>query len=236
MIGTILLAAIAASPKFYTWQDIVQTNFKDCTFVAEVVKANEGELKKISKDFAASFKFTYVKAQVKEPFMMRLESNVQGTEILFVENDGRSMYRIPKIRVSKVQNIADAPGKQQTVLDFGLLTPSLFEHRFDAEFMRVDRETGDLVFNLTFKHPRYDDTSRQMVWVDPQRRYVAKRVWFAQDGHEMATFLYQDPKELNGVWFPSQATVKNVEGAVAGVTKYRKMNINVGLSSKPFQF
>jgi len=228
--------AVAGYQRSYTWQDIVQTNFKDCTFVAQVVTANEAELKKISRDFAASFKFTYMKAEVKEPFMVRLESNVQGTEVRYIENGDRRVIAVPKIRVKQVLDVAHAPGKRQTVLDFGILTPSLFENLFDANFVRLDRETGDLVFDLTYKHPKFDDTSRQRVWVDPQRRYIAKRVWFAQDGHQMATFDYQDPKEQSGVWFPSQAVVRDVDGQVAGVTRYSKMSINVGLTDKPFQF
>ncbi len=112
----------------------------------------------------------------------------------------------------------------------------MFEERFDATFVRQDRETGDLVFDLTYKKPKYHDTSRHRVWVDPQKKYITKRVWFAQDGHEMATFIYEDPEEQNGIWFPSQATVKNVDDHVAGVTRYTKMNINVGLSDKLFDF
>jgi outer membrane lipoprotein-sorting protein len=238
MTALIALAVLAGAPKSYTWQDIVQPNFRDCTFVAEIVKANESELKKISKDFAASFRFMSapVKAEVKEPFMVRLESRLEGTDLQVIENEGRTLYKIPKLGIKKVQDLSHAPGKQQTVLDFGVLTASLFEQRFDATFVREDRETGGLVFDLTYKHPLYNDTTRQRVWVDPQKRYVIKRVWFAQDGHEMATFLYNKPMEESGVWFPSEAVVKNVDGAIAGITRYSKMNINVGLTTKPFQF
>jgi outer membrane lipoprotein-sorting protein len=232
MIGLIVLTALAAP----TWQDIVQPNFQDCTFVAQVVKANEKELKKISRDFAQSFKFTYMKAEVKEPFMVRLESNVEGTELLYMENGGRRLYRIPKLRIGKTEDVSNSPGKQQTVMEFGILTPSLFESLFDAAFVRNDRETGDYVFDLTYKHPRYDDTTRQRVWIDPQKRYITKRVWFAQDGHEMASFDYGDPKNQKGVWFPSEAIVKDVDGQVAGITKYSKMNINTGLPDSAFKF
>lgn len=236
MIGVIALVSSVAIGGSYTWQDIVQPNFKDCTFEARIVKANESELKKINKDFAASFRFTFLKAELKEPFMLRFESKAEGTDVQYLQNDGRRDFRVPKIRFNKVDDVADAPGKQQLVMEFGILTPSLFEDRFDATFVRQDRETGDLVFDLTYKHPKYHDTTRQRVWVDPQKRYTTKRVWFAQDGHEMATFIYQDPKEQAGVWFPSQAIVEDVDGQVAGITRYSKMSINVGLSDKIFEF
>jgi outer membrane lipoprotein-sorting protein len=236
MVGVYAWVAMSLVGRSYTWQDIVQPNFKDCTFEAKVISANEKELKKISRDFAASFKFTFIRAQVKEPFMVRLESKVEGTDIQYIENGGRRMERIPKVNFRRIEDVSHAPGKRQTVLDFGVLTPSLFDSLYDANFVRVDRETNDLVFDLTYKHPEFTDTSRQRVWVDPQKRYITKRVWFAQDGHEMATFIYQDPKEQSSVWFPSEATVKDVDGEVAGVTRYSKMNINVGLSTQPFQF
>lgn len=231
-----MIAVVALCLLTPSWRDIVQPDFRDCTFTARAVKGNERELKKISSEFAQSYKFSFMKAKVKEPFMVRLESNVEGTELLYVLNNGRRLYRIPKLGIGKVENVSNAPGKQQTVLDFGILTPSLFETLWDATFVRNDRETGDYVFDLTYKHPRYNDTTRQRIWVDPQKKIVAKRVWFAQDGHEMATFQYVKAQEQDGVWYPTEAIVNNVDGKLAGITSYTNMKINVGLPDTLFKF
>ena len=109
-----------------------------------------------------------------------------------------------------------------------------FRHRHDL--IRQDRATGELVFDLTYKEPSFDDTSRQRIWVDSQKHYTTKREWFAQDGHAMATFLYQDPMLQNGVWFPSKVVVKNVDDQVAGITQYTSVKVNSGLTTRPFQF
>jgi len=239
MTSTLILAtaAILQAPAF-TWHDIVQPNFQDSTLVGKAVTANSRELRKISSDFAVSYKFLgqEVHAMLKEPFMLRLEATIDDSRLQVISNGNRRVFRLPQSRLSKTEDLSDSPGKRQTILDFGILTPSLFEQLFDATFVRVDREAGGLVFDLTYKHPTFDDSSRQRVWVDSQRKFVAKRVWFAQDGHEIATFIYDNPQFQNGVWFPTRAIVKNVDGMVAGVTEYETVKINSGLQDRMFQF
>jgi outer membrane lipoprotein-sorting protein len=239
MFSTVLIAtAVLAQGQAYTWHDIVQPSFQDSTFVGKAVTASAKELKKISSDFAVSYRFLgqEVQAKLKEPFMVRLDATIEETKLQAIYNGDRRVFKIPQNRLSKQENLSDSPGKRETVLDFGILTPSLFENLFDATFIRVDRETGALVFDLTYKRPRFDDSSRQRVWVDKEKRYVTKRLWFAQDGHEMATFLYENPQFQSGVWFPSRAVVKNVDGMVAGVTEYQAVRINSGLADRLFQF
>jgi outer membrane lipoprotein-sorting protein len=237
-ITTLASAIFATSAPAYTWRDIVQPGFRDITFVGKAVTASKRELKKISTDFEVSYRLlgSEVHAEIKEPFMLRMESRVEDTEVQYIQNATKRTFRVPRSNISKVENIADAPGKRQTVLDFGILVPSLFETLFDGNYVRTDRETGDLVFDLTYKKPLYDDSSRQRIWVDTQRHFVKKREWFAQDGHQMATFIYEDARLQNGIWFPSRAIVKNVDNAVAGVTEYSKVSVNSGLADRDFKF
>jgi outer membrane lipoprotein-sorting protein len=237
MYSSLVLAVIALWPtQDPTWRDIVQPGFKDLSFVGTVLQADSRELKKISSDFAASYRLLNddVSAKLKEPFMIRMEAHVEDTNVLFVENGTRRLFKVPNI--SKVENVSSAPGKRQSLLDFGILTPSLFESLFDAKFVRQDRESGDWVFDLTYKEPSFDDTSRQRIWVENQKHYTTKRMWFAQDGHQMATFLYQSPVLQNGVWIPSKVVVKNVDDRVAGITEYKSVRVNTGLSDQPFHF
>jgi len=236
MIGLIAITTLALMSPNHTWEEIVQPKFQDATFTVKVVKGSQAELRKINSDFGTSYRFSYMKAKLKEPFMLRLESRAEETDVLYVMNGPRKLYRIPKIHIGSTENVANAPGKRQTVMDFGVLTPSLFDTLFSAKFDRVDRETGDLVYDLTYQHPRYDDTSRHRVWIDPDKKFIAKRVWFAQDGHEQATFIYDLPRQVNGVWWPTRLTVKNVEGKVAGVTQYTELAINTGLPDSLFKF
>ncbi|MCW5943798.1 MAG: outer membrane lipoprotein-sorting protein [Fimbriimonadaceae bacterium] len=232
LIATLALLAPsgAADP---TSDDIASVGFKDASFVARVKVGNQNELNKINKDFGQSYRFKWTKVQVKEPFKLRLESTVDDTDITFVLNGATRLLRVPKARISNRENLAKSPGKRQTLLDFGIITPSLFADLFNAKFVRVDRRTNDLVFDLTYK-PSLDDTSRHRVWVDPEKRYVTRREWYAQNERQLATFYYEEPKQQNGVWFPTRLTVRNAEDKVAGVTNYEELKLNSGIADSVF--
>ena len=236
MTSILAIAILSRAPIVaYDADDIVSKNFRDATFVASLLKSDQKELQKINRDFAASQRFGTSKAWLKEPLMIRMESKVQDTDVFLLINGTRRRMSVPKIKLSKTEDLAMAPGKRQTFLDFGLLTPSLFKELYVAKFVRVDRESGNLVFDLTFQ-PKLDDSSMQKVWVDKDKRYITKRVWFNQDGRQLATFIYSQPKNVGGVWFPTNCVVKNVEDKVAGITEYRSMAINTGLDDSLFKF
>jgi outer membrane lipoprotein-sorting protein len=167
--------------------------------------------------------------------MARMETHVKGADVLFIENGTRRKFRIPRFNLSRVENVSGSPGKRETSLDIGILTPSLFTEMYDAKFVRRGSAPGELIFDLTYKNPPYEDTTRQRVWVDSQKRYTTKREWYAQDGHLKAVFLYEDPKLQNGVWFPSMVTIKNGAGGIAGVVAYTNVRVNTGLSDQLFK-
>ena len=41
--------------------------------------------------------------------------------------------------------------------------------------------------------------------------------------------------KVNGVWIPTQLTVRNVDNQVAGVTSYETIKVNTGLSADLFK-
>lgn len=235
MLSTLALTAVAvtsqATPNI---QDYVQTALKDASFTARVRTGNQRELRKINSDFGQSYRFEFTRVRLKEPYMIRLETTVEDTDILFILNGADRLIRVPRSRINTRQNLAKEPGKRQTFLDFGLLTPSMFRgDLFQAKFVRDDRATGNAVFDITYI-PRLDDTSRHRVWVDEQRKVITKREWYNQQGRQLATFVYSDPKRVNGVWFPSRCIVRNNDNVVAGETWYEDMKANTGLPDSLF--
>lgn len=214
--------------------DCWQTNFVDATFTAVVASSNQKELAKINKDFANSYRFKSTSVRIKEPFKIRLETKVDDMDILFIVNGSTRVVRIPSRGIRNKENLSKAPGKRQTALDFGLLTPALFNNLFEAKYIRTDRATGDIVFDLTYI-PALDDTTRHRIWVDPAQRYINKREWYSQNGgHLMATFLYSEAKQFGNVWFPTKLTVKNAENKVAGSTTYSQVKVNAGVAESSF--
>lgn len=232
MIPTILAAVALLAPNQTPGvEDIVSRGFRDVAFTGRVTKTAQAELAKINKDFANSYRFSTSKVMIKDPFMLRLESSVDDTDILFILNGPTRILRIPRAKISQRENLSKAPGRRQTLLDFGLLTSSMFNNFLKGKFVRTDRATGDYVFDLTYAA---NDLSRYRVWVDPEKRYITKREWFNQEGRMLATFLYERPVKEGNTYFPSRLTVRNVDNKVAGITEYEGLKLNTGLADSLF--
>ena len=234
MITLTAVAALSLGFQTPSINQYVQRNLNDATFQARVIKADQLELKKINKDFGQSYRFETTTIRFKEPFMMRVEATVDDSSILYIINGSTQLFKVPRIRLNQRTDLSKSPGRRQTPLDFGILTPSLFENLFVAKFVRNDRATGDLVFDLTYP-ANLDDTSRHRIWVDAEKKYVTKREWYNQYGRQLATFIYENPQQEAGVWVPSKLTVRNVDNKVAGVTAYADIKINTGLSDSLFK-
>jgi outer membrane lipoprotein-sorting protein len=233
MTTIIALATIALSGgQANNIESYLQSDLRDTTFVAKIVKGDQRELLKINKDFGQSYRFDSSRVYFKEPFKMRAEAHVEDTNVIYVINGTDLSIKIPNVKLPK-QNLAKAPGRRQSLMDFGILTPSLMSGLLNAEFKRIDRETGDGVFDLTYKSDM-DDASRYRVWIDRSKKYITKREWFNQWTRQLATFYYLNPVEVNGVWVPTRLEVKNVDNVIAGITKIEAIKVNTGISDSLF--
>lgn len=231
LTATVVAAVLGQS---YSISDVVQTRLTDASFTAQVDRAVIAELRKINNDFASAYRVKSTDVKLKEPFKMRLESNVEGNRILFVLNGANRVFRVSPAGISQRENLSKSPGKRQTLFDYGLLTPSLFQNFFTAKFVRMDRATNMAVFDVTYV-PSLDDTTRHRIWVDPTRKYVTRREWYSQvDGRLMATFEYAEPKQYSGIWIPTKLTVNNAERKFAGSMSYSNVQVNTGLADSLF--
>ena len=215
-------------------KDVLQTGLRTVSFSAEVGLAKQAELKKINKDFALSYRFKHMDVWIKEPFMVRLESKVDDTSMVMIINGPKKLIHIPRANINMREDLSRDPGKRQTAFDFGLITPSLFDRYFQAEYVRKDRRTGEFVFDVTYV-PSLKYKARHRIWVDPEKKLVTKRQWYAnRGGHLMATFEYVDPVQSGGVWFPTKCHVRNADNVLAGTTHYKNVKINVAIADKLF--
>jgi len=237
-MGPILaLAAMVAPAAEPSITDYVQPGLRDLSFTAKVLSAKQAELKKINQDFSVSYRFSSSNVWLKEPMMLRMESVVDDTKIFYIVNGTKRLVSVPRTGLRQREDLSKAPGKRQTPLDFGLLTPSLFKGLFQAKFVRTESRgdlKGCLVFDLTYL-PSLDDTSRNRVWVDPQRKYTPKREWYSQlGGYLMATFTYSDLQSVGGIYVPRKVSVNNADGKFAGSTAYQNVKVNTGLATSLF--
>lgn len=232
IIATLALASAPfAAPSI---NDYIPSNFKDLSFTWKMGSANFSELQKINRDFAQSYRFKTSNVKIKEPFKLRVESTVEDTTITYIINGSRKLIRIPRSNLNLKQNLAKDPGKLQTTLDFGIVTPALLNDFYTATFVREDRATQDVVFDLNYV-ARFKDKTRQRIWIDPKQKYISKREWYNRDGRLMATFTYSNPVQESGVWFASQLTVKNADNKVAGSSSFEKIKFNEGLAESLFE-
>lgn len=206
--------------------------FKDAKVTARVKMGNQKELAKINSDFGLSYRFKYSNIQIKEPWKFRAESEIEDSKLVVTQNGMRQKFDTPIYRGT--QELSTKPGRLRTMLEFGILTPSLFNDFFNAKFIRLDRATNDVVFDLTYVDWRKDNT-RYRIWIDPEKRFITKREWYGQTGEFRATFYYENPKLINGVWAPTTSSVKNADGAMAGSLNYENLKINVGVPDSVFR-
>lgn len=235
-LTAIAVASLLVSPQSQDIRQYVQTGFEDAQFVVRTGTHSIPELAKINRDFANSYRFSSSQVWLKEPFKLRMVSELEGSQITFVVNGGRKMYRIPRSNLSRVEDVSRAPGKRQTAFDFGMLTPAMFTDFFQAKFVRMDRATGNAVFDLTY-FPNLRDSSRHRVWIDPERKVVTRREWYGQNRNNnrlMATFFYEAHQRVNGVWFATRVSVNNADGKRAGTLTYENLRVNAGLNDSLF--
>lgn len=229
---SVVAAAIGQSVSI---SSVCESRLDDASFTAVVDKAVIKELQKINKDFASSYRVKQTSVQLKEPFKMRLESEVEGNKVLFILNGGYRLFKISPAGIKNKENLTKSPGKRQTLFDYGLLTPSLFNNYFQASFVRTERSNGNAVFDVTYVKS-LDDTTRHRIWVDTKNKYVTKREWYSQNGgHLMAIFTYENPKTYGSITIPTKLTVSNAEKKFAGSLVYKNIKMNTGLSDSIFK-
>ncbi len=233
-MSLLLIAAAALTVQDPRIEDVLPSTFKSATFTAVVGSAKQAELQKINKDFAQSYRFKRMDVMMKEPFMLHLASKVDDSEIVMVINGVKKAYKIPRAGISKTEDNSKSPGKRQTALDFGVLTPGLFDGYLASKYVRTDRRTGEYVFDLTYS-PSFTDESRHRVWIDPKTKFLTKREWYSQKGFLRATFTYSDPVMMGGVAFPTKATVANADNILAGTMNYVDIKMNPSLADSLFK-
>ena len=237
MAGVLLSGTLGTSRALDTnINSYVCQKLDDFTATLTVVKADQRELGKISKDAGLLYRFKDVQMRYKEPNKVRIEGAVEGTKGVFVLNGPIQWVSIPKIHLKTKRDFGKAPGKRKSLMDVGLISEYYLTYT-NGKFLRQGTVDGTpvAVFDLTYK-ARDEDTSHAIVYIDPRTKVVRKRESYSQDGKLQAVYYYKDVKEVQpGVWFPTLIEAQNTDRVVAGITSYRDIHVNTGLSDDIFQ-
>lgn len=200
-----------------------------------VVQANQRELGEISKDAGLLYRFHQVQMRYKEPNMVRIDINEQGVRGTFIVSGPMQYVSIPKLAVRTRRDFGKSPGKRKSLMDSGLVSDFYLTY---TTFRFVREGTVDgvpvAVFDITYKD-RDEDTSHHTVYIDPKRKVVLKRENYTQGGKLQATYFFRNLQEIKpGIWFPTRVEAQNVNRVIAGITEYRSIKVNTGLTDDLF--
>jgi outer membrane lipoprotein-sorting protein len=220
-------AALADDTKL---AQLASRDLKDLQADVHVVSADQGELAKISRDFGMAYRLKNLTMRYKEPNKLRMEGSI-GSLII---NGAARQFRVPAIKLSKVDDLGESPGKRYTLMDIGILTASALSS-VNARYIK-DELVGDIaasVFDIAYKG---DDSVRYRVWIDAKAHVLVKRSWYDGQNNLKATFIFQEPKQVaSDLWVPTRIEIRNAVDAVAAVTAYSDVKVNQGLDDALFQ-
>ncbi len=240
--NTLLVAValiVVSSPVFAiptNIEDYECSKLKDFTATMTVVKVNENELAKINRDAILLYRFKTVNVKYKEPNMIRIEGEREGTRATFVMNGPYQYVSIPKLHMVTRRDFGDSPGKRKSLMDLGLISPYYMTYT-NATFMRFGSVDGVqcAVFNMTYKD-RNEDTSHHIVYIDPKTKVVLRRESYSQEGQLQAIYFYKNIKEVApGIWMPTQVVAQTTDRKIAAITDYKNIKVNTDLPDSLFK-
>jgi len=221
-----LASAVQAAPDIHA---LTSTPVKTLQLSSEIVTENQDELKKIDGDIALAYRLHRGSMAYGQPGKLRIDASIPHLATGYYIINGNQKLTVAPF-VHNVQDTTGAPGKRQTLLDFGLVPPELLIY-YNATFLR--RESGLLVFQIQPKQT--GETQKDLVWIDPKTHITAQRYNYNRDGKLVKWFLYKNPRLVGGIYVPTRVELYNTENKLAGATVYQNIRVNSPLSEALFK-
>ena len=213
------------------------TKLDDLQAALKVTKYEPLELEKIGPDFKTTYSVRNLNLQFKQPDKLRLEghSATRGSALMILNGTVR-YYSVPKFHLKKSEDLANAPGKRQSLLEYGgLIVPDTLRF-MQAQFLKTEALNGEkkAVYDLTYQGVGVG--SHYRVWIDTRTHLTTRREWYDSTNKLRAVFAYLDPREVTpGVWMPGRLEIKNAEGAVAAEVTFSDAKANQKLPDSLFE-
>ncbi len=212
-------------------QQFASAGIKTLSASSEITTENQSELRKIPGDIALAYRLHRGAMQYMQPGLLRVSTSIPllGSGY-YIVNGNRTLTVAPFVH--KVRDVTGAPGKKQTLMDFGMIPPELFAD-YNATF--VSKDGSDYVYNVTPKLK--SETYRYEVWIDPATKITAKRVDYDRHGVMTKQVYYKDPVQIApGIFVPTRLELYNSSNKLAGVTVYQNIKVNQPISASTFNF
>ena len=225
-IAPLLSGAANAAPSIETF---VSASLKTLQLSSEIVTENQDELRTIDGDIALAYRLHRGSMAYEQPGKLRIDASIPHLATGYYIINGNQKLTVAPF-VHKVQDTTGAPGKRQTLLDFGLVPPELLAD-YTAKFLR--RDNGLILFQIQPKQA--GETQKDLVWIDPKTHITTQRYNYNRDGKLVKWFLYKNPRLVGGVYVPTRVELYNPQNKLAGATVYENIRVNLPLSESLFK-
>jgi outer membrane lipoprotein-sorting protein len=203
---------------------------RDIALSSKIVSRDMAELRKISRDFAQSYRFASSEVFYKEPNRLRVNSRAGAITVSYVINGNTKVYRAG----AAVRNdISNKPKERQTAMLAGVLTPA-FLQMFNVSGAGTGTFAGRSVHVYNLRYRQEPDGLWVRLSVDPQRKLVIRQQEFHADGSMKLDVRFLNPQQVSGVWVPTRLEVYNGEGKLGAVTEVSNIRVNTGLADSLF--
>ncbi|MEO7717190.1 MAG: outer membrane lipoprotein-sorting protein [Capsulimonas sp.] len=233
-LWTLILSATALAPVIAapSIASLTSTKIKTLAMDTEVIQENRDELKRIEGDFAQAYRIHNIAISYAYPDKLHFESVILKAHIAYTINGNQKFTSVPTFHVHKVEDVTNAPGKKQSLLDCGMVPPELLL-AYNATYLR--KEGANYVFQLLPKIKT--EPIRDVVWIDPKTKITVKREHYDRNGHLIAWYQYKNPQQIiPGVYIPTRVEVYNPYNKLAAVTAYKNIRVNKPLDMTIFNF
>ena len=225
-IAPLLSGVVSAAPSIETF---VSASLKTLQLSSEIVTENQDELRTIDGDIALAYRLHRGSMAYEQPGKLRIDASIPHLATGYYIINGNQKLTVAPF-VHKVQDTTGAPGKRQTLLDFGLVSPELLAD-YTAKFLR--RDNGLILFQIQPKQA--GETQKDLVWIDPKTHITTQRYNYNRDGKLTKWFLYKNPRLIGGIYVPTRVELYNPQNKLAGATVYENIRVNLPLSESLFK-
>jgi len=225
-IAPLLSGVVSAASSIETF---VSASLKTLQLSSEIVTENQDELRTIDGDIALAYRLHRGSMAYEQPGKLRIDASIPHLATGYYIINGNQKLTVAPF-VHKVQDTTGAPGKRQTLLDFGLVPPELLAD-YTAKFLR--RDNGLILFQIQPKQA--GETQKDLVWIDPKTHITTQRYNYNRDGKLVKWFLYKNPRLVGGVFVPTRVELYNPQNKLAGATVYENIRVNLPLSESLFK-
>jgi outer membrane lipoprotein-sorting protein len=216
-------------------QQYTSAKIKTLHLSTQISYENRAQLDNIGGDFANFFQAQRGAKSLtliyKQPGQILYYARVLGAKISYIIDGSTRTTEVPLFHIKKSENIAGSPGKQNTLLDCGVVPPEQLDD-YTGTYLRT--ESGLLCFQLMSKIK--SEPFKDLVWIDPKTHITVQRYHYDRNGKRVAWYLYKNPKLIApGIYFPTRVEVYSPENKLAGVTLYQNIQVNIPVAASAFQ-